>query len=267
MTVDNSELTYNGNRAEKLKTAPAAAGAASEVAGASAEANAANAGVAQTSAAEPSAIEGAPASAKTPPASADASVPKMRDDFKDYNQVKLDASVRLSPACTIVGDVSIGEDSSVFAGAHIRGDEAPIRIGSKTNIQENCCLHVSNGCTLTIGDGVTVGHGAILHGCTIADNVLVGMGSIIMDDAEIGEGSLVGAGALVTQRKKFPPRSLIIGSPAKAVRTLSEEEVAFHILHPAQAYAATSAAMVQSGVMEYANALAHVYMGGFTSSC
>ena len=178
---------------------------------------------------------------------------------KDYHQVKMDASVRLSPACSIVGDVTLGADVSVFAGAHIRGDEAPIVIGARSNVQENCSLHVSADIPLTVGRGVTVGHGAILHGCTIGDDCLIGMGSIVMDGAEIGEKSLVGAGALVTQGKKFPPRSMIFGSPARVVRELSDDEIALHICDPAEAYVATTDCMLAEGIMVHPDSDADIF--------
>lgn len=125
----------------------------------------------------------------------------------------------------VTGNVEIGEDSGVWYNAVIRGDSEPIKIGKCTNIQDCAVLHVDAGSPLTIGDFVTVGHGAILHGCTVEDNVLIGMGAIIMNHAIIGEGSLVAAGALVTGGTVIPPRSLVIGSPAKVKRELTEEEL------------------------------------------
>lgn len=107
----------------------------------------------------------------------------------------------------------------------IRGDEAPIVIGEKTNIQDNCALHVTRGLQLTIGERCTVGHGAILHSCTIENDCLVGMGAIILDGAVISKESMVAAGSLVSPNKVFPPRSLLLGSPARVVRTLSDEEL------------------------------------------
>lgn len=125
----------------------------------------------------------------------------------------------------ISGDVVLGRESSVWYSVSMRGDMAPIRIGSRTNIQDNSVCHVSGGHPLIIGDGVTVGHGAIIQGCIIEDNCLIGMGAIILDGSVIGRDSIVGAGTLVTQGMKFPPRSLILGSPAKRVKELTEKQV------------------------------------------
>ncbi|MCR4891087.1 MAG: gamma carbonic anhydrase family protein [Lachnospiraceae bacterium] len=125
----------------------------------------------------------------------------------------------------VKGDVTLGKDVSVWYNAVIRGDEAPITIGDSTNVQDNCVLHVSTGHPLTIGSGVTIGHGAIVHGCTIGDNTLIGMGAIIMDGAKIGKNCIVGAGTLVTQNKSFPDGALIMGSPAQLKRSLREPEI------------------------------------------
>jgi carbonic anhydrase/acetyltransferase-like protein (isoleucine patch superfamily) len=125
----------------------------------------------------------------------------------------------------VAGDVEAGKGASIWYGAVARADLAPIRIGAYTNIQDAAILHVVEGGACLIGEGVTVGHGAIVHACTVGDHSLVGMGAILLDGCEIGGESIVGAGALVTQGKKFPPRSMILGSPAKVVRTLTEEEV------------------------------------------
>jgi len=139
----------------------------------------------------------------------------------------------IAPSADVIGNVSIGEDSSIWFGCVVRGDVHKIEIGSRTSIQDLSMVHVthykkedmSDGHPTIIGDDVTVGHKVMLHGCTIENGCLIGMSATILDGAVIGEGSIVGAHSLVTQGKKFPPRSLIMGSPAKVVRELSDEEV------------------------------------------
>ncbi len=133
--------------------------------------------------------------------------------------------VFLAEGACLVGDVSIGDDSSVFYNAVLRGDLAEIKIGKRTNIQDNVCIHVSTGVGVCIGDEVTIGHGAVLHGCTIEDNVLVGMGAIIMDGALVMKNCIIGAGALVTAGKNFPEGSLVMGAPAQIIRTLTADEI------------------------------------------
>ncbi|MBQ3301605.1 MAG: gamma carbonic anhydrase family protein [Eggerthellaceae bacterium] len=177
----------------------------------------------------------------------------------DYHQVKFHPTAKLSPYCSIVGDVEIAQGVSVFAGTHIRGDGEPVKIGAGSNIQENCCLHVSGGYPITIGERVTVGHGAILHGCTIHDNVLVGMGAIVMDGAEISSDCFVGAGALVTQGKTFPPRSLIFGSPARAMRKLTDEELESMVTLAAPDYSEVSDAMLADGLMVHPSETARIW--------
>lgn len=141
---------------------------------------------------------------------------------------------RVPPSCfiedtaVVIGDVVMGEECSVWFNAVIRGDVNYIRIGDRTNVQDLCMLHVTHEThPLLIGNDVTVGHSVVLHGCTIRDRVLVGMGSIIMDGAVIGEDSVVGAGALVVEGTIVPPRSLILGSPAKVKRPVTEQELAW----------------------------------------
>lgn len=135
------------------------------------------------------------------------------------------SSAWIAPSADVMGDLTLGEQCSIWFNATVRGDMASITIGENTNVQDNAVVHVNTGMPTSIGSGVTIGHGAIIHGCTIGDECLVGMGAIILDEAVIGEQSIVAAGALVTPRKQFPPRSLIVGSPAKAVRGLTEEEI------------------------------------------
>lgn len=125
----------------------------------------------------------------------------------------------------IAGDVTLCEESSVWFGAVLRGDVDFIKVGKYSNIQDNATLHCSKGFPVCIGDYVTVGHNAVVHGATIGNNTMVGMGSIIMDGAKIGQNCVVGAGALVTQNKVFPDNTLIIGSPAKAVGVIDEDAV------------------------------------------
>jgi carbonic anhydrase/acetyltransferase-like protein (isoleucine patch superfamily) len=145
-------------------------------------------------------------------------------------------SAFIEETSVVIGDVVIGDDSSVWFNAVIRGDVHYIRIGSRTNIQDLCVVHVTHDTYPTIlGDDVTVGHHVVLHGCTIKDRVLVGMGAIIMDGALIGEDCIVGAGALVTERTTVPPKSLIVGSPAKVKRPVTNEELAW-IRESAQNY-------------------------------
>ena len=128
----------------------------------------------------------------------------------------------------VLGDVVMGEDCSVWFHAVVRGDVHYIRIGDRTNVQDLCMLHVTHDThPLIIGSDVTIGHNVILHGCTIKDRVLIGMGAIIMDGAVIGEESVVGAGALVTEGTIVPPKSLILGSPAKVKRPVTEHELAW----------------------------------------
>lgn len=138
---------------------------------------------------------------------------------------KIGERVFIAEGARIIGDVEIGDDSSVFYNAVLRADLAEIRIGKRTNIQDNVTVHLSTDVGVHIGDDVIVGHNAVLHACTVDDRVLVGMGAIIMDGAHIQPDSIVGAGALVTQDKEFPARSLIVGSPAHVVRELSETEI------------------------------------------
>lgn len=137
---------------------------------------------------------------------------------------KLGDGVWIAPSADVIGQVVLGDRATVLFGAVLRGDNSPITIGAETNVQDGAVLHSDEGAPLAVGARVTIGHRAVLHGCTIGDEVLIGMGSTILNRAVIGRGSLVGAGALVTEGKVFPPGSLILGSPAKAVRTLTEEE-------------------------------------------
>lgn len=168
----------------------------------------------------------------------------------DYRNVKIDPTAHIAPDCSILGQVDIGANVSIFSGAALRGDYGnSISVGAGSNIQENCCVHVNWGtAAVKIGEGVTVGHGAIVHGCTIEDHALIGMGAIIMDDAHIGTESLIAAGAVVTQNTNIPPRSLVVGCPARIVRNLSDEEVA-QLHQDAADYIKVGENMVENGVM------------------
>lgn len=138
---------------------------------------------------------------------------------------KVGNNVFIAPGAVVVGDVTLGDESSVWYQTTVRGDDAAITIGNRTNIQDNVVLHVDKGISLEIGEGSSIGHGAILHGCRIGDNTLVGMGAIILNGAKIGNDCMIGAGTLVTQNKEIPDRSLVLGSPGKVVRSLTEEEI------------------------------------------
>ncbi len=135
-------------------------------------------------------------------------------------------STWIAPDAQVIGRVRLGRGCGVWFGAVLRGDNEPISIGEGSNVQELTVIHTDPGYPVTVGRGCTIGHRAILHGCTIGDNSLVGMGAIILNGARIGRNSLVGAGALVTEGKEFPDNSLIVGSPAKVVRELDETAVA-----------------------------------------
>jgi len=146
----------------------------------------------------------------------------------------IDSTAWIAPGAVVIGDVKMGKDSAVWFGCVIRGDVHYIEIGERSNIQDLSMVHVthykkedrSDGNPTIIGDDVTVGHRVMLHGCTVENACLIGMSATILDGAVIGKESIVGAGSLVTKNKVFPPRSLIMGSPAKVVRELSDDEVA-----------------------------------------
>lgn len=144
----------------------------------------------------------------------------------DGNEPRLEEGAWVAPSASLIGDVRLGKRASVWFGAVIRADNTPIILGAGTNFQDGAIGHSDPGAPLIVGERVTVGHQAILHGCTIEDEALVGMGARILNGALIGTQCIVGAGALVTEGKRFEPRSLIVGSPARAVRSLSDEQVA-----------------------------------------
>ncbi len=133
----------------------------------------------------------------------------------------------VAPSADLIGAVNLGEDASVWFGAVIRADNTDIVVGPRSNIQEGAMLHSDPGSPCTVGADCTVGHHAILHGCTVGDRALIGMGATVLNNAVIGDECIVGAGALVTEGKTFPPRSLIVGAPARAIRQLDEATAAF----------------------------------------
>jgi carbonic anhydrase/acetyltransferase-like protein (isoleucine patch superfamily) len=138
---------------------------------------------------------------------------------------EIDASAYVADSANLIGKVTVEANASVWFGVTIRGDNERITIGENSNVQEGTVMHTDLGFPLTLGKNVTVGHQAMLHGCTIGDGSLVGIQAVVLNGAKIGQGCLVGAGALVTEGKEFPDNSLILGSPAKVVRTLTEEDL------------------------------------------
>ena len=156
----------------------------------------------------------------------------MIESFENYTP-KIEKNVFIAKSADIIGDVEIGEDSSIWYGTVIRGDVHYIKIGKRVSVQDLSMIHVthftkedrSDGNPTIIGDDVTIAHKVMLHGCTIENACLIGMSATILDGAVIGKESIVGANSLVTKNKKFPPRSLILGNPAKVIRSLSDEEV------------------------------------------
>ena len=147
--------------------------------------------------------------------------------IKSYQGVApiIDQSCYISESADVIGDVTIGKDVNIWFGTRIRGDVNKVVIGENSNIQENTVVHVDKNSPTTIGKNVTIGHGAIIHGCEIKDNVLIGMGAIVLNDVKISSNSMVGAGSLVTQGKSFPEGVLILGNPAKVIRSLSDDEI------------------------------------------
>lgn len=149
----------------------------------------------------------------------------MLYQLDDQQPTLTDDSVWVAPDANVIGNVVLASESSVWFGVTIRGDNDPITVGKRTNIQDHSVLHCDPGMPCTVGDDVTVGHKVMLHGCTIGDNSLIGMGATILNGAVIGKNSIVGAGALVTEGKSFPDGVLIVGSPARVVRELTDEQI------------------------------------------
>ena len=137
----------------------------------------------------------------------------------------IDKSVYIAPGAQVVGNVQIGKDSSVWYNAVVRGSSSTLTIGERTNIQDLACLHVDMQNKLEVGDNVTIGHSAIVHGCIVGNNVIIGMGAIIMNGARVGDNCIIGAGALVTENTVIPEGSMVFGSPAKVIRQLTDAEI------------------------------------------
>lgn len=135
----------------------------------------------------------------------------------------------IAPTASVIGNVVIGADVGIWFGASIRGDNEPIKISNGTNVQENCVFHTDPGFPLTIGQGCTIGHKALLHGCLIGENTLIGMNATVLNGAKIGKNCLIGAGSLITEGKEIPDNSLVIGSPGKIIRQLDEAAIAANI--------------------------------------
>jgi carbonic anhydrase/acetyltransferase-like protein (isoleucine patch superfamily) len=142
-------------------------------------------------------------------------------------------SAYIAESADVIGDVQIGEDSSIWFATVLRGDIEPIRIGSSSNIQDGSVVHTMDGSPVVVGDWVTVGHRAVLHGCTIENHCLIGMGAILLNEVRVGEGSIIAAGALVPEKTVIPPRSLYLGVPARFKRELTESDQRFIRMHAA----------------------------------
>lgn len=146
-----------------------------------------------------------------------------------FGRPRIADSAFVAETAVIIGDVEVAEGASVWYGAVLRGDIGRIYVGVRSNVQDNCVVHNGPGEDVYIGEDVTVGHGAILHGCRIGDRCLIGMGAVVLSKAEIGEGCIVGAGAVVKEGDKIPPGSLVVGVPAKVVKQLTEEQMRFPV--------------------------------------
>lgn len=159
----------------------------------------------------------------------------MKNMINNMANKQVHETAFIAPGAVVLGDVTLGADVGIWYNATVRGDRGSVAIGRGSNIQDNAVVHLDSGHPVVIGENVTVGHGAIVHGCTIGDNSLIGMGAIIMNGAHIGKNCIVGAGALVTQGMQVLDNSLVLGSPAKVKRSVTEEELAAN-LYNAQLY-------------------------------
>jgi carbonic anhydrase/acetyltransferase-like protein (isoleucine patch superfamily) len=157
----------------------------------------------------------------------------------------IDSSAFIAENAVVLGDVTIGPQSSVWFGVVIRGDTAAIRIGRQTNVQDGCILHADPGFPCTLGDGVTLGHGAIVHGATVEDDCLIGMRAVVMNGARIGRGSIIGVGSVVTEGTVIPPDSVALGQPAKVKRSASDRD-RDRIRHAAEHYVAAGRAYLEA---------------------
>ncbi len=164
----------------------------------------------------------------------------------NFHDVHLDPNCYLAPNCTLIGSISIGEHSSIFSGVTIRGDRETVTIGKNTNVQENAIMHVETNFPCTLGDNVTIGHGAIIHACTIENNCIIGMGAIVMDGAVIGENSVIGAGAVVSKGVIIPPQSVVMGLPGKVKRKITDAERAYN-QQSADDYAQNARELAEAG--------------------
>jgi carbonic anhydrase/acetyltransferase-like protein (isoleucine patch superfamily) len=153
----------------------------------------------------------------------------------------VDPSAWIAPGAVVVGDVTLAAEATVWFGAVLRGDTAPIRVGRQTNVQDGCILHADEGFPCTLGDRVTLGHGAIVHGATVEDDCLIGMRAVVMNGARIGKGSIVAVGSIVTEGTVIPPGSLALGQPARVKREASEGDLLL-IRHAAEHYVAAGKA-------------------------
>ncbi len=167
----------------------------------------------------------------------------------NYNNMQISPTAKIARNATVLGDVILGDDVTVLFHAVVRGDVGgKVIVGNRTNIQEHVCLHVPLNGDTVVGNDVTIGHGAIVHGCTIEDGTLIGMGSIILDGAHVGKNCLVGAGAVVTGTADIPDGMLVLGAPARAVRPLSPEEIDSLSLNVTE-YLKISRDMVDQGII------------------